>query len=81
MPELLSSRQNGLYGDGDGAALSDRFIIFDTLHALASSEPAILASMVGQTVFVVAAHETSVIRFESSLRLINGLSECSPDPQ
>jgi receptor protein-tyrosine kinase len=77
VPELLSSRKMGYMVTEMARRYPDRFIIFDTLPCLASSEPAILAGMVGQTVFVVAAHETSRDQVESSLRLINACPSVS----
>jgi len=72
VPELMSSRRMGAMVAEMARRYPDRFIIFDTLPCLASSEPGILAGLVGQTIFVVAAHETSRDQVESSLRLING---------
>ena len=77
VPELLSSRKMGYMVTEMARRYPDRFIIFDTLPCLASSEPAILAGMVGQAVFVVAAHETSRDQVESSLRLINACPSVS----
>ena len=77
VPELLSSRRMGAMVAEMARRYPDRFIIFDTLPCLASSEPGILAGLVGQTIFVVAAHETSRDAVESSLRLINGCPSVS----
>ena len=77
VPELMSSAKMGQFVMDLAQRYTDRFIIFDTLPCLASSEPAILARMVGQTVFVVAAHETSRDQVESSLRLISGCPRVS----
>jgi receptor protein-tyrosine kinase len=77
VPELLSSRRMGGMVAEMARRYPDRFIIFDTLPCLASSEPGILASLVGQTIFVVAAHETSRDSVESSLRLINACPSVS----
>jgi protein-tyrosine kinase len=77
VPELLSSRRMGAMVAEMARRYPDRFIIFDTLPCLASSEPGILAGLVGQTLFVVAAHETSRDQVESSLRLINGCPNVS----
>jgi len=77
VPELLSSRRMGAMVAEMARRYPDRFIIFDTLPCLASSEPGILASLVGQTIFVVAAHETSRDQVESSLRLINACPSVS----
>jgi len=77
VPELLSSRRMGAMVAEMARRYPDRFIIFDTLPCLASSEPGILAGLVGQTIFVVAAHETSRDSVESSLRLINACPSVS----
>jgi len=77
VPELLSSRRMGAMVAEMSRRYPDRFIIFDTLPCLASSEPGILAGLVGQTIFVVAAHESSRDQVESSLRLINACPSVS----
>jgi protein-tyrosine kinase len=77
VPELMSSRKMGQLVTEMARRYPDRFIIFDTLPCLVSSEPAILAGMAGQTIFVVAAHETSRDSIESSLRLINACPSVS----
>jgi receptor protein-tyrosine kinase len=77
VPELMSSRRMGELVTEMARRYPDRFIIFDTLPCLVSSEPAILAGLAGQTVFVVAAHETSRDHVESSLRLINACPSVS----
>jgi len=77
VPELMSSRSMGNLVAEMARRYPDRFIIFDTLPCLVSSEPAIIAGLVGQTIFVVAAHETSREQVESSLRLINACPSVS----
>ena len=77
VPELMSSTKMSQFVMDLAQRYTDRFIVFDTLPCLASSEPAILARMVGQTVFVVAAHETSRDQVESSLRLVSGCPRVS----
>jgi Mrp family chromosome partitioning ATPase len=71
IPEIMSSRpMKDLLGElvrEDPA----RFIIMDALPCLTSTEPSILAALAGQTLFVVAAHQTSREDIESSLRLLN----------
>ena len=71
IPELMSSRRmkaalEVLARDDPG-----RFIIIDALPCLTSTEPSILAALAGQTLFVVAAHQTSREDVEASLRLLN----------
>jgi receptor protein-tyrosine kinase len=77
VPELMSSKKMAHMVMDMARRYPDRFIIFDTLPCLVSSEPSILAGMVGQTIFVVAAHETSRDQIESSLRLINACPSVS----
>jgi exopolysaccharide/PEP-CTERM locus tyrosine autokinase len=77
VPELMSSRKMVELVTEMARRYSDRFIIFDTLPCLASSEPAVLASMVGQAVFVVAAYETGREQVETSLRLIGACPSVS----
>ncbi len=77
VPELMSSRRMGSLVAEMARRYPDRFIIFDSLPCLVSSEPAILAGLVGQTIFVVAAHDTSRDQVESSLRLINACPSVS----
>ena len=48
-----------------------RLIIIDALPCLTSTEPTVLSALAGQTLFVVAAHETSKEDIESSLRLLS----------
>jgi receptor protein-tyrosine kinase len=77
VPELMSSRKMTDMVTEMARRYSDRFIIFDALPCLASSEPAVLAGLVGQTLFVVAAHETGRDQIEASLRLINACPSVS----
>jgi len=77
VPELMSSRKMSDLVSEMARRYSDRFIIFDTLPCLASSEPTILAGMVGQALFVVAAHETRRDQIEASLRLISACPSVS----
>jgi len=77
VPELMSSRRMGNLVSEMARRYPDRFIIFDTLPCLVSSEPAILAGLVGQTIFVVAAMKSSRDQVESSLRLINACPSVS----
>ncbi len=72
IPELMSSRKMAALVNELVNESPNRLIIFDSLPCLVSTEPAILASMVGQVIFVVAASETSKDEIESSLRLLEG---------
>jgi exopolysaccharide/PEP-CTERM locus tyrosine autokinase len=72
VPELMSSRK---MADMVAQLVNEnpnRLVIFDCLPCLVSTEPTILASLVGQALFVVAAGETSREEIESSLRLLDG---------
>ena len=74
VPELLSSkRAAGLLAEL-AQRYANRFIILDAPPCLASSEPSILAGLVGQIIFVVEAHKTEREEIESALRL---LSDCA----
>lgn len=48
----------------------NRFIIFDAAPCLASSEPAVLAGLVGQIVFVIEAYRTQQEEIKLALNLI-----------
>jgi protein-tyrosine kinase len=71
IPELMSSQQMKNLLDELTGQCPNRIIIVDSLPCLASTEPSILAALAGQTVFVVAAHQTSRGDLESSLRLVS----------
>ncbi|HEX3810909.1 MAG TPA: AAA family ATPase [Rhizomicrobium sp.] len=76
IPEIMSSRKmndflNGLVQD------PNLIVVLDCLPCLVSAEPAVLGSIVGQTLFVVAAGETSRDEVESSLRLIEACPSVS----
>jgi protein-tyrosine kinase len=77
LPELLSSKRTAALLTEMTQRYPDRFIIFDSPPCLASSEPSILAGLVGQIVFVVEAHKTEREEIEAALRLISGCSNIS----
>ncbi len=77
LPELLSSKRTAALLAEMTQRYSDRFIIFDAPPCLASSEPSILAGLVGQTVFVVEAHKTEREEIEAALRLISSCPNIS----
>ncbi len=77
LPELLSSKRTAALLAEMTERYSDRFIIFDAPPCLASSEPSILAGLVGQTVFVVEAHKTEREEIEAAIRLISGCANIS----
>jgi protein-tyrosine kinase len=77
IPELLSSRRMMDFITDLAKQNPNRLIILDTLPCLVSTEPTILASIVGQALFVVAANETSKEEIETSLRLIEACPNVS----
>lgn len=77
LPELLSSKRTAALLSEMAERYSDRFIVFDAPPCLASSEPSILANLVGQTIFVVEAHKTEREEIDAALRLISGCKNIS----
>lgn len=71
VPELMSSRRMSAFAQEVAHRYQDRFVIYDSLPCLASTEPSILAGLVGQALFVVSAHMTSRDDVDASLRLIS----------
>jgi Mrp family chromosome partitioning ATPase len=71
IPEIMSSRRMKELLDELVRQDARRFIIIDSLPCLTSTEPSILSALAGQTLFVVAAHQTSREDIEASLRLLN----------
>jgi Mrp family chromosome partitioning ATPase len=71
IPELMSSRHMKKLLDELVREDPDRYIIIDSLPCLTSTEPSILAALAGQTLFVVAAHQTRRDEIDSSLRVLN----------
>jgi len=69
--ELLASDRMGRLIEDIAARYSDRVIIFDSPPVLASSEPAVLATHVGQVLFVVEADETGESAVREALDLIS----------
>jgi protein-tyrosine kinase len=76
-PELLSSKRTREMFEEMTQRYSDRFIIFDAPSCLASSDPATLAGLVGQVVFVVEADQTQQEEVESALSLVRGCPNIS----
>jgi exopolysaccharide/PEP-CTERM locus tyrosine autokinase len=72
IPELMASRRMGELVRSLVTEDQNRLVIMDSLPCLVSTEPSILASMVGQVLFVVAASETSKEEIESSLHRLDG---------
>lgn len=71
-PELFSSRKMRDLLHDLAQRYNDRLIIIDAPPCLATSHASILASLVGQIVFVVEANRTQSPEIEESLRLISG---------
>jgi len=71
IPEIMSSRRMKDLLNELVRQDARRFIIIDSLPCLTSTEPSILSAQAAQTLFVVAAHETSREDIEASLRLLN----------
>jgi receptor protein-tyrosine kinase len=69
--ELLASDRMGRLIEDIAARYPDRVIIFDSPPVLASSEPAVLATHVGQVLFVVEADETGESAVREALDLIS----------
>jgi protein-tyrosine kinase len=77
VPELLSSNQmKGLLSEMT-RRFPDRFIIIDTPPCMASSDPATIAPLVGQIVFVVEAHRTQQDEIEAGLSMLSACPRIS----
>jgi len=76
-PELLSSNRTREMFDEMTQRYADRFIIFDAPSCLASSDPATLATLVGQVVFVVEADQTQQEEVEAALALVRACPNIS----
>jgi receptor protein-tyrosine kinase len=71
VPELLSSNKMSDLMDEMHRRYPDRFIILDAPPCLATSDPSVLAGLVGQVVFVVEANRTQEPEIAAALRLIS----------
>jgi protein-tyrosine kinase len=71
VPELLSSQKMSELMNEMVRRYPDRFIILDAPPCLATSDPSVLARLVGQVVFVVEANRTQEPEIAASLRLIS----------
>lgn len=76
-PELLSSKRTREMFEEMTQRYADRFIIFDAPSCLASSDPATLASIVGQVVFVVEADQTQQEEVEAGVALVRACPNIS----
>ncbi len=70
-PELLASQRMAAFMKDLGARYADRIIIIDAPPVLASSEPGVLALLVGQVIMVVESSKTDRQTLEQSLTLIS----------
>ncbi len=70
-PELLSSKRTRAMFTEMTQRYSDRFIIFDAPSVLGSSDPAVLAGLVGQIVMVVEADRTQQEEVETAVGLVS----------
>jgi receptor protein-tyrosine kinase len=69
-PELITSERMARLCHDLATRYPDRVIIFDSPPLLATSEPTMLARLVGQIVYVVEAERTSEVAVRSALELI-----------
>jgi protein-tyrosine kinase len=70
-PELFASRQATRTIQSLGRRYSDRLVVLDSPPCLATSEPGVLASIVGQIVLVVEAEKTQREEVEAAMDLIH----------
>lgn len=77
VPELLSSNRMKALLDEMVHRFPDRFIILDTPPCMVSSDPATIAPLVGQIVFVVEAHRTQQDEIEAGLSMLSACPRIS----
>ncbi len=77
VPELLAGRGPNLIFAEIASRYPEHVIIIDTPPCLASTDPAALAPIVSQVVFVIEAEHTQRNEIESSLSLISGCRNIS----
>lgn len=77
IPELMSSSRTAELLDELTLEDPARTVVIDAVPCLTSTEPSILAGLAGQTIFVVAAHETAQDQIEASLRQLSASSSVS----
>lgn len=75
--EILASQRMAAFVDEVSRRYPDRVVIFDAPPVLASSEPSVLASHVGQIVFVIEAESTSATVVQDALGLISNCPNIS----
>jgi len=76
-PELLASQRMRSLIDEMAARYDDRIIILDAPPCLVSSDPAVLAAIVDQVVFVIEADRTQRGEVEASLELLQACPRIS----
>jgi receptor protein-tyrosine kinase len=77
VPELLAGRGPSLLVAEIGRRYPNHVIVMDTPPCLASTDPAALAPIAGQIVFVIEAGHTQQAEIESSLSLLSGCRQIS----
>ena len=77
VPELLAGRGPSQLIAEIGRPYPDHVIVMDTPPCLASTDPAALAPLAGQVVFVIEAGHTQQTEIESSLNLLSGCRQVS----
>jgi receptor protein-tyrosine kinase len=77
IPELLAGRGPSLVFAEIAKRYPEHVIIMDTPPCLASTDPAALAPVVSQVVFVIEAGHTQKTEIESSLNLLSGCPQIS----
>jgi len=70
-PELFSSRQATRLIQSLGRRYADRLVILDAPPCLATSEPGVLASVVGQIIMVVEAEKTQRNEVEAAMDILH----------
>ncbi len=70
-PELFASRQATRLIQSLGRRYADRLVILDAPPCLATSEPGVLASVVGQVVMVVEAEKTQREEVEAAMDIVH----------
>ncbi len=76
-PELLASQRMRSLINEMAMRYEDRIIILDAPPCLVSSDPAVLAAIVGQVVFVIEADRTQRGEVEASLELLHACPQIS----
>jgi receptor protein-tyrosine kinase len=76
-PELLSSKRTRAMFAEMTQRYSDRFIVFDAPSVLGSSDPAVLAGLVGQVLLVIEADHTQQEEVETAVGLVSACPNVS----